>query len=275
MATSPTSDPSAQPVDPATADSLLARIDLRCLPRHIAVIMDGNGRWAATHNKGRIEGHRAGVASVREIVTTARELGLEAITLYAFSKENWRRPRLEVRALMRLLETYLVRELDTLLKNDIRLTTIGNIDQLPGPVRRQLDKTMERTRNNDKMTLVLALAYSGRAEIVEATRKLSQEVLDGKLNPEQITEAHVSNALQTRDLPDPDLLIRTSGETRISNYLLWQMAYTEFYFSPVLWPDFRKGDLYQAILAYQQRERRFGLTGEQVTGKHHIESSSV
>jgi len=256
------------PVQTAPAErerqALLERLDRNRLPRHVAVIMDGNGRWARARGRGRIEGHRAGITSVRETVTACRELGIEVLTLYAFSSENWRRPPLEVRALMGFLEEYLARELETLLQNDIRLATIGDLSRMPPSVRRALARVQERTANNRSMTLVLALTYGARDEIVQAARRAARDVADGLITPEQITEERFAGYLDTADLPDPDLMIRTSGEQRISNYLLWQMAYTEFHFTPVLWPDFRPADLYRAILDYQGRERRFGLTSDQL-----------
>jgi len=246
------------------AEALLQRLDRRRLPRHIAVIMDGNGRWARDRGKGRIEGHRAGIASVRETVTACRELGIEVLTLYAFSSENWRRPPVEVRALMGFLEEYLARELSTLVENDIRLTTIGDLSRMPLSVRRALDRVGRRTRDNRSMTLVLALTYGGRGEIAQAARRAARDVAKGLITPEEITEERFAGYLETAGLPDPDLMIRTSGEQRISNYLLWQMAYTEFHFTPALWPDFRRPDLYRAILDFQDRERRFGLTSDQL-----------
>ncbi|MBI5137645.1 MAG: isoprenyl transferase [Nitrospirae bacterium] len=254
--------PATAPAD-AEAQALLARIDRARLPRHVAIIMDGNGRWARRQGKSRIEGHRAGVKSVRETVTACRELGVEVLTLYAFSMENWQRPRLEVRALMRFLNEFLERELATMQDNHIRLATIGRTERLPDAVRATLDRVMAATAANTGMTLVLALAYGGRAELTDAVRAIAREVKAGTLNPDAISEATISARLDTAGLPDPDLMIRTSGETRISNYLLWQMAYTEFHFTPLLWPEFRRPALYRAILDYQGRERRFGLTGEQ------------
>ena len=253
-----------QPTTETDVERLLSGIDPARLPKHIAVIMDGNGRWAKRQGRSRIEGHRAGIASVREAVTTCRELGVQVLTLYAFSQENWQRPRLEVRALMRFLDEFLEKELGTLLSNEIRLATIGDVSRLPPRVQRSLERVKERTRDHTGMTLVLALTYGGRAEIVNATRRISEAVAKGELTPDAITEKLFSDYLETAALPDPDLMIRTSGEIRISNYLLWQMAYTEFYFTPTLWPDFRKADLFRAIIDYQGRERRFGLTGEQV-----------
>jgi len=262
-----TAQPAPEPSDTdAVADALRARIDFDRLPRHVAVIMDGNGRWAERRGLSRIQGHRAGIKSVRETVTACRELGVKVLTLYAFSSENWNRPRLEVRALMRFLEEFLVGELATLLKNDIRLATIGEVGRMPPSVQRALARVKAQTEKGGEMTLVLALTYGGRDEIVRAARHAAADAAKGLLRPEELTEARFSAYLDTADLPDPDLMIRTSGEQRISNYLLWQMAYTEFHFTPTLWPDFRPAELYRAILDYQGRERRFGLTGEQLAG---------
>jgi undecaprenyl diphosphate synthase len=257
----------AQPNDSAndadTEATLLAAIDEARLPRHIAIIMDGNGRWAKRRGKSRIEGHRAGVKSVREVVTACRKLGVEVLTLYAFSSENWQRPRLEVRALMRFLDEFLRKELTTLLDNNIRLATIGNPERLPPGVQKTLNRVMDQTKDHTGMTLVLALSYGARNEITQAVRAIAQKAKSGELDPQDINEHLISDHLDTAGLPDPDLMIRTSGETRISNYLLWQMAYTEFLFTDLPWPDFRRPALYRSILDYQRRERRFGLTGEQ------------
>ncbi len=234
------------------------QINLDKLPRHIAIIMDGNGRWAKQHGRPRVFGHRNGVKAVREVTEAAAELGVQFLTLYAFSTENWKRPHTEVNALMELLVDTIHREIDTLMKNNIRLEYIGDLSRLPDSTRRALLNGIELTRHNTRMTLVLALNYSARWEIVEATRRLAADVATGKLKPENINEVTVADALSTRHMPDPELLIRTSGETRLSNFLLWQVAYSEFYFTPVLWPDFRKAHLYEAILDFQKRERRFG-----------------
>lgn len=234
------------------------------LPSHIAVIMDGNGRWAKHHGKPRIFGHRNGVKAVREITEAAAELGVEYLTLYAFSTENWSRPRLEVNALMTLLVETLGKEINTLNKNNIRLKAIGDISKLPAKTHKALLEGIKNTQNNTRMTLVLALNYSSKWEIVEAARTLAQQVRDGQLKPEDIQEETFAGALSTRNIPDPELLIRSSGESRLSNFLLWQLAYAEFYFTPILWPDFRKQHLFEAIVDYQSRERRFGKTSEQV-----------
>lgn len=235
------------------------------LPRHIAVIMDGNGRWAKQHGKPRVFGHRNGVVAVRETTEAAAELGIQYLTLYAFSTENWNRPKTEVGALMRLLVEMLHKEVKTLNKNNIRLKAIGDWSQLPEPTYRALQEGIEATRNNTHMTLTLALNYSARWELTQAARTLAARALTGELRPDAIDEQAVAAALSTHDMPDPELLIRTSGEHRISNFLLWQIAYAELYFTPVLWPDFRKQHLYEAILDFQNRERRFGKISEQLT----------
>ncbi|MBK7870021.1 MAG: isoprenyl transferase [Saprospiraceae bacterium] len=243
---------------------LKSQINLEKLPQHIAVIMDGNGRWAKQHNKPRVFGHRNGVRSVREVTEAAAELGVPYLTLYAFSTENWKRPYTEVNALMGLLVDTLHKEIETLMKNNIRLQAIGDLSKLPSSTHRALLDGIEKTRHNTRMTLVLALNYSAKWEIIEAARKLAQEVQADKLDPNAIDEKIFANALSTSGMPDPELLIRTSGETRISNFLLWQIAYAELYFTPVFWPDFRKENLYEAIIDYQQRERRFGKISEQL-----------
>lgn len=240
------------------------KIDNDNLPRHIAIIMDGNGRWAKQHTMGRIRGHRKGAQSVRTVVRTCREIGIKYLTLFALSTENLRRPQEEVKALMSLLEEYLSNETMELQKQGIRLTTIGEIDHLTDTVKEKLIEAKELTANNDQMVLTLALSYGGRDEIIFAVKRLVQDVKDGKLNINDISKGTFSSYLQTSSMPDPDLLIRTSGEYRISNFLLWQLAYTELYFTDVLWPDFKKEDLLEAISGYQKRERRFGLTSEQL-----------
>lgn len=234
------------------------------LPKHIAVIMDGNGRWAKEQGKPRVFGHRSGVKSVREITEGAAEIGVEYLTLYAFSTENWNRPKLEISALMRLLVETVYQETDTLMENNIRLRAIGEIDKLPSATYKALQEGIENTKNNTRMTLVLALNYSGRWDLTQATRKLANEVASGTISADDITADKITAALSTQGIPDPELLIRTSGENRISNFLLWELAYAEFYFSPVFWPDFRKPNFYQAIVDYQQRERRFGKISEQI-----------
>jgi undecaprenyl diphosphate synthase len=237
------------------------------LPQHVAIIMDGNGRWAQERNLSRIEGHRVGAESVRAIVRYCRRLGIPILTLYAFSKENWQRPNREVSALWRLLARYLKSELDEMLANGIRLNTLGDIDALPSSVSRLLRETTERTAGNRDMLLNLALNYSGRDEIIRAARLLAAACSAGEMSPDDVDEAVFSRYLYTGDMPDPDLLIRTSGEERISNFLLWQIAYTEIYVSPVYWPDFREPQLMEALADYQRRERRFGKTSEQLVTK--------
>jgi undecaprenyl diphosphate synthase len=235
------------------------------LPRHVAVIMDGNGRWAEKRSLSRIEGHKQGVKAIRATVETARRLGIKVLTLYAFSQENWSRPEQEVKALMRLLNEYLKRELQEMLDNDIRLVAIGNLEDLPLDVRKTLRETIRKTRDRSGMILNLAISYSGRAEILRAVKKICQDHCRGKLRTQEITSEAFSRYLFTDGLPEPDLLIRTSGESRLSNFLLWQVAYTELYVTDTLWPDFRKKDFIKALLDYQKRERRFGLTRRQIT----------
>ena len=244
--------------------SLLDRIDISKRPRHIAIIMDGNGRWAKEKGKLRFFGHQHGVKAVRNTLEGAVELGIEYLTLYAFSTENWNRPRLEVTALMELLVSTINKETKTLMKKDIRLLAIGDLKSLPERCYNQLQEAIAKTSNNKACTLVLALSYSSRWEITEATRKIAEQVQSGTLLPEQITEDVFASNLNTSTIPDPELMIRTSGEYRISNYLLWQLAYAELYFSPKLWPDFTKEDLADAVIDYQKRERRFGLISEQL-----------
>lgn len=243
-------------------------LDNKSIPGHIAIIMDGNGRWAKRHSLGRIAGHKKGVEAVRETVTACRRLGVQYLTLYAFSSENWGRPAREVKSLMSLLQRFLKMELRTLQENGIRLLTIGDSVALPGRVLEILNEVKTKTAQNTGMTLILALSYGGRDEILEAARKVAAESAAGKIDPASLTKERFSDYLFTRDIPDPDLLIRTSGEYRISNFLLWQTAYTEFYFTDVLWPDFGKRDLDKAIRNYQQRERRYGKTSDQLTGDH-------
>lgn len=239
-------------------------IDLDNLPRHIAIIMDGNGRWAKQKGKARVFGHKNGVQSVREVTEAGAELGIEYMTLYAFSTENWNRPKFEVTALMTLLVSTIRKEITTLNKNSIRLQTIGDVNMLPKAAQKELKEAKESTKNNTRMTLILALSYSAKWEIVEAVKQIAQQTKDGQLAVKDINEDIIKSALSTKDVPDPELMIRTSGETRISNFLLWQLAYAELFFTPVLWPDFRKQHFYQAILNFQNRERRFGKTSEQI-----------
>jgi len=243
---------------------LKEKIDPAKLPAHIAIIMDGNGRWAKSRGEMRVFGHQNGVESVRQSSTIAAELGVKYLTLYAFSTENWKRPKCEVDALMNLLVQTLNSELGTLMKNNIRLRAIGDLAHLQPDCYSQLMETMDKTSGNNRMDLILALNYSGRWEIAEAARRIAAEAAAGKIDPETINPDTFTNYLETSTIPDPELLIRTSGENRISNFLLWQIAYSELYFSPKLWPDFRRDDLLEAILDYQQRERRFGMISEQI-----------
>lgn len=241
--------------------------DLEKLPTHVAIIMDGNGRWAKKRGLPRVMGHRAGMESVRVVVRKARELGIKVLTLYAFSKENWRRPKDEVGALMGLLETYLRKEVDDLDRQGIALRTIGETEMLPKNIQALLKESIQRTAKNQGMILNLALSYGGRAEITRAARLIAEACLRGDLSPDEITEEMFAQYLYTAGLPDPDLLIRTSGEQRISNFLLYQCAYTEFYITPVLWPDFREEEFMAALRDYARRERRFGKTSEQIKGE--------
>lgn len=243
---------------------LKENIDISRLPRHVAVIMDGNGRWAKHHGKPRVFGHRNGVKAVREITEAAAELGIEYLTLYAFSTENWSRPKLEVNALMRLLVETVYQETSTLQENNIRLQAIGELDLLPKPTLKALRDGMEQTRHNERMTLILALNYSGKWDITQAAQRLAQQVEQGQLRPEDIDQAALAGALSTAGIPDPELLIRTSGEARISNFLLWQLAYAELHFTQVFWPEFRRQHFYEALIDYQRRERRFGKISEQI-----------
>ncbi len=244
--------------------SLIETIDKSRIPEHIAIIMDGNGRWAKKKGALRIFGHQNAVKSVRDVIEAGAELKVKFITLYAFSTENWNRPKEEVNALMELLVSTLRSEINELHKNNVRLATIGNIEDLPKICQQQLQESKDITSKNTGITLVLALSYSGRWEIIEAIKKISEQVKQGKLLPEEINEEIVASHLTTNKIPDPELLIRTSGEKRISNFLLWQIAYSELYITEVLWPDFRKQHLYEAIIDYQKRERRFGKTSEQI-----------
>jgi undecaprenyl diphosphate synthase len=240
------------------------QIDLQKLPRHIAVIMDGNGRWAKGKGKLRVFGHHNGVLSVRDVVEGAGDLGIEYLTLYTFSAENWSRPKFEVIAIMELLISTLNKEIAKLMKNNVRLNAIGDLNMLPDKCHKELDNAISKTAGNTGLVLTLALSYSSRGEIVQAAKKLAAKVQSGELQPADIDEKMFEDNLYTGGMPNPELLIRTSGEYRISNYLLWQIAYAELYFTAKLWPDFRREDLYEAILDYQKRERRFGMTSEQV-----------
>jgi undecaprenyl diphosphate synthase len=241
-----------------------SQINADKLPNHIAIIMDGNGRWAEMKGKPRVFGHKNGVTSVKEVIEGCREIGVNYLTLYAFSTENWNRPKLEVKTLMALLVSSLRKELKTLVKNNIKLKTIGNIENLPEKAQTELAEVVEKTKNNTSLTLTLALSYGSREEIVNVIRNISKKVVNNQLAIEEINENIINNHLYTFSLPDVDLLIRTSGEKRISNFLLWQIAYAELYFTNTLWPDFRKENLFNAIVDYQQRERRFGKTSQQI-----------
>ena len=241
---------------PDKANALLDHIDRKALPRHIAIIMDGNGRWARNRGLPRVAGHRSGIQSVRQVVEGSAQLGIPVLTLYAFSVENWKRPRTEVSTLMHLLKEYLNKELDNLNKNNIRFRTLGRTDQLAASVQRELEKGIQKTQANTGMIFNVALNYSGRAEIVDAVNRILRN--GAKAKAEELNEQEFATYLYTAGLPDPDLLIRTSGELRISNFLLWQIAYAEIWVTDTLWPDFEKRNLYEAIIAFQKRERRYG-----------------
>ncbi len=240
-------------------------IDLQKVPQHIAIIMDGNGRWAKQQGENRIYGHYEGVNSVREVVEAAGEVGVKYITLYAFSTENWNRPKEEVDALMELLVSTISAETPQLNKKNVRLQAIGNLNSLPPACLEELNESIETTSKNTGLTLVLALSYSSKWELIDVIKHIATDAKNGTINIEDISEKHIEQYLCTKHIPDPELMIRTSGEHRISNFLLWQLAYAEFYFTETLWPDFRKEDLYEAILNFQNRERRFGKTSEQLT----------
>jgi undecaprenyl diphosphate synthase len=242
-------------------------IDQNRLPRHIAIIMDGNGRWAKQKNLSRISGHMKGVDAVKEVVTACRELGIKVLTLYAFSIENWKRPAEEVTALMKLLRDYLIKESEEMIQNNIRLNAIGRLEDLPPDVQNVLKETMKKTEKCDGMTLNLALSYGGRSEILHAIQEILSDFQKGRIQSEEMNIQRFSQYLWTKGLPDPDLLIRTSGELRVSNFLLWQIAYTELYVTETLWPDFDRRELLKAIADYQSRERRFGMTSEQLNGR--------
>jgi undecaprenyl diphosphate synthase len=234
------------------------------LPQHVAIIMDGNGRWAKSKGKNRIFGHRQGVQTVRDITETAAELGIKYLTLYTFSTENWNRPAIEVNALMALLIDTVRSEVETLNKNNIKLRIIGDLENLPSMPRKAMKEGLEATKNNTRMTLVLALNYGSKWEILRGVRQLAEKAAKGLIRPEDITDKMFENELSTAGIPDPELVIRTSGETRLSNFLLWQAAYSEYYFTKTFWPDFQKEEFYKAIAGFQNKERRFGMTGEQV-----------
>lgn len=244
--------------------TLIDRIDISRLPKHVAIIMDGNGRWAKKQGKERYYGHQVGVQSVKKVAEAAAELGVEFITLYAFSTENWNRPKEEVDAIMALLIEAIAQETPTLMKNNIKLEVIGDIAQMAKENQEALKNVIEKTKDNSRMTMVLALSYSSRWEITNAVKEIALKVANNELKPEDITQETISCHLNTKKYPDPDLLIRTSGEYRISNYLLWQIAYSELYFTNTLWPEFDKESFYEAIIDFQSRERRFGKTSEQV-----------
>lgn len=243
--------------------ALPSNIDQNNIPQHVAIIMDGNGRWAKEQGQDRIFGHLSGVNAVRESLKAAREIGVKYLTLYAFSTENWNRPKQEVEALMDLLVKTIINELEELDKNSVRLRAIGNLNHLPESAREQLNDAIEKTSKNDAIDLILALSYSSRWEITEAVKQM---IRDG-ISEEEVTDQLIKKYLSTQDIPDPELMIRTSGEQRISNFLLWQLAYAELYFTNTYWPDFKKADFFEAIAVYQSRERRFGKTSEQISEK--------
>ncbi len=245
-------------------ESFRNRVDKNNIPKHVAIIMDGNGRWAKKHGKARVYGHESGVESVRSVVEGAGEIGIKHLTLYAFSTENWNRPKNEVDALMELLVHAIEMETKSLMKNNVRLSTIGNIEAMPPKVKEKLNGCIDALKLNTGLNLVLALSYSSKWEIVNATKNLVRDAIDKKIKPEKINNELFESYLNTAGIPDPELLIRTSGEYRISNFLLWQIAYSELYFTEKLWPDFRKEDLFEAVFDFQTRERRFGKISEQL-----------
>ncbi len=244
--------------------SFLEQIDTKYSPKHLAIIMDGNGRWAKKRGLLRVFGHEKGAKAVREAIEAAGNCGVTHLTLYAFSTENWNRPKIEVNKLMNLLVSSLKKEFKSLHENDIKLSAIGDLDSLPSKANKELFEVIEKTKNNKKMVLTLALSYGSRSEIVKTVKEIADKVKNNIISLESIDDSIINEHLYTRNLPDVDLLIRTSGEQRLSNFLLWQLAYAEFYFTDVLWPDFKKEDLYKAVLNYQNRERRFGKTSEQL-----------
>ena len=243
----------------------LRELDKSQLPKHVAIIMDGNGRWARLRGKSRLEGHRRGKASVKAVLELTRRLGISYLSLYAFSAENWQRPKAEVEALMALLEHYLIVEQVNMMRHGIRLMAIGDRTRLPHSVQSTLDRAMNATKDNKGLTVILALSYSGRNDIVQMVRRIAAKVKQGDCNVEDVDEALISAHMETAAIPDPDLLIRTSGEIRVSNFFLWQIPYTELYITPVLWPDFREEEYLEALMEFQQRQRRFGRTQEQIT----------
>ena len=244
--------------------SIVNLIDKNNLPKHLAIIMDGNGRWAKKHGLFRTLGHESGTKSVKKIIEACSNLGIENLTLYAFSTENWNRPKIEVEALMKVLVNSLIKELPTLEKNNIKLNAIGNLEKLPVKAQKELQDVINKTAGNNKLVLTLALCYGSREELVNAVKNISDKVKNNIISVDKIDDSVINEHLYTHNLPDVDLLIRTSGEHRISNFLLWQIAYAELYFTDILWPDFKESDLYEAILSYQKRERRFGKTSEQI-----------
>jgi undecaprenyl diphosphate synthase len=246
-------------------ESFRNRLDKNRIPKHVAVIMDGNGRWAEKHGKARVFGHESGVESVRSVVEGAGEIGIKHLTLYAFSTENWERPKSEVEALMELLVHAIDNESELLMKNNVRLSAIGDLSKMPPKVKERLDGCIRFLNENTGLNLILALSYSSKWEIINAVKNLAKDSVEGKINPEMINNELFETYLNTADIPDPELLIRTSGEFRISNFLLWQIAYAELYFTEKLWPDFRKEDLFEAVFDFQNRERRFGKISEQLT----------
>lgn len=257
-------------VDHLSDTELVGLITPDHLPRHVAIIMDGNGRWAELRRLPRIAGHQAGIKSVREVVTLFAELGIPALTIYAFSQENWNRPAAEIRALMLLLEQYLQSELEKLVEQGVRFRAIGRVDSLPPAALQWVRKVERETAHLGKLTLNVALSYSGRTDIVDAVRKVARDCQEGRIQPEAVDDKLLEAYLSTHGLPDPDLLIRTSGETRISNFLLWQLAYTELYFTPTLWPDFHRREALLALLEYQRRERRFGRVPGSDSPRHEL-----
>lgn len=246
-------------------NEIIKQIDPKRLPKHVAIIMDGNGRWAKQQSQARVFGHQQGVETVRRVIEAAAEVGIKYLTLYTFSTENWNRPKEEVDALMSLLVKAVHDELESLKKNKVRLKAIGDVEDLPPLCRSELQRALDETANDTGLTVVLALSYSGRMELTHAAQKMAAAVRDGLLKPEDITVDMVGKYLYDSEIPDPEILIRTGGEYRISNFLLWQAAYSEFFFMPIMWPEFQKNDLWQVILDYQSRERRFGKTSEQVS----------
>lgn len=251
--------------------SVKDKLDINNIPEHVAIIMDGNGRWAKRQGHGRLFGHATGVESVRETLKGATEVKVKYLTLYAFSTENWNRPKEEVEGLMDLLVTTIANEIESLNENDVRLDAIGNVDELPEKCQIELKSAIEKTSKNKGTCLILALNYSSKFELKSAIKRIAQKYKDGQIELDDINDQMISDHLYTSGLPDPELMIRTSGEVRISNFLLWQLAYSELHFTPIFWPDFKKEDFYQAIYEYQNRERRFGLVSEQIKTKNEIE----